>query len=104
MSQALLRPGSLDFLEHATQRHFDDLSIEDIAIANHECGMTGTLMSLNLRRRFGVLVVAVRPQGGEIIPTPDADVSIGPGDVLVVVGRPDDVSGFADHVKRAREC
>lgn len=94
MSQALLRPGSLDFLEHATQRHFDDLSIEDVTLTNSS-EVTGTLKSLNLRQRYGVLVVAVRPNGGDLISTPDPNTQIGPGDVLVVVGPPLAVQAFA---------
>jgi voltage-gated potassium channel len=91
-SQALLRPTSTTFMDHATLRQFDDLHIEDVRIPRGST-VQGTLADLDLRKKYGVTVLAVRHVGGDII-TPAADELLAEGDVLVVVGRPDRVRSF----------
>lgn len=93
MAQALLRPQSSAFVDHATQRHYDDLHLEDICIGQNP-GMHGKLKDLHLRRAYGVSVVAVQRLGHDGLEYPDADTEVTEGDTLVVVGTPRDVAEF----------
>lgn len=99
IANALLRPHSATFLEHAFARTYVDLSMEDIEI-DEGSTLIGPLKALQLRARFKVIVVAIRRDDGEIEPAPGPDSEVAAGDVLVVVGRPDDLATTA---RAARE-
>ncbi|HWP35640.1 MAG TPA: TrkA family potassium uptake protein [Thermodesulfobacteriota bacterium] len=53
-----------------------------------------TLREAELRRRYGVTVVALRKQGGGVIVAPDGSERIEPGDVLVVIGPDEQIRAF----------
>lgn len=99
MAQGLLRPGASMFVDHATTRHFDDLLIEDV-ILPQTTELSGPLRDLDLPHRHGVIVVAVCHAGDDHLTTPEPDMTLGPGDTLVVVGPPPKVKAFADHTRR----
>ncbi len=98
MAQALLRPGSSAFVDHATLRHFDDLHMEDVRLIEGS-PIRGTLAELDLRGAYGVIIVAIRRSGELELHTPDPHQQLHPGDVLVAVGPPDMVGAF-----RAAAC
>lgn len=100
MAQAMLRPSSSDFVEHATQRQFDDILMEDVVVTPGS-PVHGRLRELELPARHGVFVVAIQPSGQDRLETPGPSVSIEPGDRLVVVGKPDDVQRFVDTCRRS---
>jgi voltage-gated potassium channel len=93
MAHALLRPHATDFIDLALSREYGDLAIEDVRVTS---ACTGTLRDLNLRGRFEVYVVAIRDSDGRLTALPSADVAVKDHDVLVVVGRPEHIAGFAD--------
>jgi len=81
LSRQINNPNLLDFVELS-----EDTSVMEIAPPSDFCGQT--LLSLDLRRRFGVYVIAVK----EIIPgrtivIPGPDFVIKDSDSLVVVGQ-----------------
>lgn len=93
VAMGLLRPASLDFVEHATQRQFDDLHMEDVLVGP-TTSMRGRLGSLDLHSTRGVSVVALRKAtDGELV-YPGADAILATGDMLVVVGPPARVAAF----------
>ncbi|MCB9760287.1 MAG: potassium channel protein [Alphaproteobacteria bacterium] len=93
MAQGMLRPHARDFVELVMSRTYQGLAMEDIPLQpGTDC--VGPLATLELRRRFGVMVVAVRKADGELMPMPDADTTIAAGDVVVVVGKPADILRF----------
>jgi trk system potassium uptake protein TrkA len=59
--------------------------------------LAGTLVELQLPRRFGVQVIAVR-RGGSLHVNPNADFEVRTGDRLVVIGGNDDFDEFHEHV------
>jgi len=44
-----------------------------------------SLKELDLRRKFGITVIAIKKRDGKVIYTPGGDVAIEPLDVLVIV-------------------
>lgn len=99
MAMGLLRPASLDFVDHATQRQFDDLHMDDVLVGS-TTGMRGTLGALDLHATRGVSVVAMRKRGATQLVYPDADEQISTGDLLVVVGPPAQVAAFVAEAAR----
>lgn len=97
MAVGMLRPHSRDFMELATSRSHSDLGIEDVRLAPHS-GCIGKLSDLDIAGRFRVIVVAVRRGDGPMVTVPSADTELNPGDVLVVVGRPEDITSFSARV------
>lgn len=93
MAMGLLRPASLDFVEHATQRQFDDLHMEDVLVGP-TTSIRGRLGLLDLHATRGVSIVALRKKSDGQLVYPDATATIGTGDMLVVVGPPDRVVAF----------
>lgn len=52
-----------------------------------------TIVELDIRKRFGCNIVAIQ-RGEEIFVSPRADLTILEGDILVVIGRDEDISRF----------
>lgn len=90
IANSLLRPHSATFMANAFARTQPNLAMEDVVIGPGS-QWVGTLRRLDLRRRFGVIVVAVQRSGGEVDAAPGPDTALGKGDVLVVVGHPTQV-------------
>jgi voltage-gated potassium channel len=89
MAQTALRPAVVDFVELATNADNLELAIEEIAIAPISGLANQSILTANLRQRFGVIVVGIQRQDRRMEFNPDPDVSIRAGDTLVVLGRPD---------------
>lgn len=95
VAQMLLRPGSSAFVEHATRREFSDLHLEDVRLGV-DTTLDGTLRDLELRTRYGIIVVAIQRADAADLIYPHADTRIAAGDTLVVVGPPDEVRRFVE--------
>ena len=52
-----------------------------------------TLVDANIRRQWGIGVVAVQ-RGTDVIINPGAETTLAAGDVLVVFGRPEQITAF----------
>ena len=99
MSQALLHPESSDFVEQVVTRHSQDLELQDVRVGATATAWHGTLRRLDVRSRANVLVVAIRRSDGTLLAMPGPDADVTAGDVLVVVGKPDDVGKFQAQVR-----
>lgn len=94
MAHALMHPEASDFVESIITRHNKELELQDVAVSAKAKDWHGSLGELSVRQRAGVLVVAIRREDGTMLTAPSTDTRVGPGDVLVVVGRPEDVTRF----------
>lgn len=75
----------------------DQIDLGDAEIAEVEAPQAfvgQTLAELALRNEYDVSVLAIR-RGDEIAPNPRANATLQSGDILVVLGRPDDVTELA---------
>ena len=85
LAAQLINPNLLDFIPLA-----EDYRVMDVAPPNGFCGQT--LIELNLRRKFGVFVLAIK----ELVPMrfvflPPPDFVIKPSDILVMIGKEKDL-------------
>lgn len=88
VAQKLLSPNVLNFLE--ISKHY---SVEEVKIPHK---MTEkTLRDLDLRARFNLSVIAIR-HDNDITISPSPDKIIDDGDVLVVIGKNNDLERFAN--------
>lgn len=65
-----------------------DHSIAEVPATSNMAGKT--LRHLNLRARYGVNIMAIR-RGRNIVVSPQADDTVSPGDVLIVIGENDGI-------------
>jgi len=89
MAQALLKPHVQQFLDFTTQNMGLDAGIEQVRVAEGSTFVDQSLADMQLRRDFGVIVLAIRKSSGEMLFNPPADAKISGGDHLIVMGRPD---------------
>jgi voltage-gated potassium channel len=89
VAQAVLRPAVLDFLEVTTRKEHMDLQIEEVAIAKASALDGQTIHESRLRSEVGLIVVAIKRRDGHMTFNPAEDVSLGAGDTLIMLGRPE---------------
>ncbi len=98
MAMGLVRPGALDFVQHATEREFTNLHMDDV-IVGPSTQWVGALGDLDLHRERRVTIVAVRKPQEDTMRFPLASTEIERGDLLVVVGEPEHVDAFVAEVR-----
>lgn len=87
MAQAALSPAVADFLESATMTEKLDLNFEQVHIADDSPLNGVRLKDSGIRSAHEVMVVAITPQGGEMIFNPNGDQMLNAGDLLIAIGR-----------------
>ncbi len=88
LAQSLIRPHVTQFLDYAMLDPAVDLGIEQFRIDESSELSSRSLRDLKeLRREYGVTVLAIRRTSGEMFFNPDADSKINPGDHLIVMGK-----------------
>ncbi len=89
MARTLTRPHVQRFLDLALSSLNDgglDLQIEEIEVAS-DCKLCGLrLGETDIRRRLGVIVLAIREQNGRLRFNPGPEDTISPGDYLIAMG------------------
>lgn len=86
LAHSLISSNILDYIE-LSEEH----SIVEVIASRKMVGKS--LVELNIRAKYGCNIVAVK-RGDEIIVSPDAQFSFKENDVLIVIGRDNDISRF----------
>lgn len=83
--------------------HLPDVEISTLRIEEKSPLVGKTLAQTELRKKYGVTVLAVR-RNSQTVPNPDVDMQFHAGDVLFILGSPDKIAGvtglFHDQDKR----
>jgi voltage-gated potassium channel len=91
MAQILKKPTVVDFLDTAMMSGDLGLKLEE-AVVHHSSLLVGkTIMSSNLRRDFGVIIVAIKKASSEMIFNPGPEAIIDANDVIVAIGKQEDM-------------
>ena len=85
LAHLLLKPAVVDFLEVSLGTTGQKLQLEQIVLSPASSANGRTLAELDMRRRWGVGVAAVR-RGESLFTSPEPDLSLAAGDTLVVIG------------------
>jgi voltage-gated potassium channel len=96
MAMAILRPAMLDFIEITTRQQSLELRMEEIAICKGSPFITQSLEDSGIRKRYGLIIVAVKKDSGKMIFNPMANYIIAEGDRLIAMGEDENVKQFAE--------
>jgi voltage-gated potassium channel len=96
MANLVLRPQVTEFLDVVTTSVGPELRLAEIEVRS-TCAAAGhSIRDLHVRRETGAIIVALRKQDGTFDTTPEPDVTIDAGDVLIGVGTPDEIQRLED--------
>jgi voltage-gated potassium channel len=101
MANLMIRPHVAAFLNVVSSAGGGDLTVEEIEV-QRGCGHAGkSIGDLRVRERTGAYIAAIRRVDGTYDTSPSADLVVGEGDVVVGVGRSDEIRAleelFAPH-------
>lgn len=83
VARSIVTPGVLDLMQLS-----DDFQIVEIRLPEKWAG--NTLIGLNVRRRYGISILAVHRNGSYMV-SPSADMQLEEGDTLLVLGKTEDI-------------
>jgi voltage-gated potassium channel len=86
LAQSILRPHVVHFLDLATMDTGLKVSIEQVRVGESSEFVSKSLRQIQLRREVGVIVLAIRRAGGEMLFNPDPEAEIRAGDHLIAMG------------------
>jgi voltage-gated potassium channel len=95
MSQAILRPAMLDFIEITTRRGSLSLRMEELNINDGSPVVGRNLEQSGLRKEYGLIVVAVEKKSGKMVFNPMASYEIESGDKLIALGEGENLIKFS---------
>ncbi len=102
LAQALIRPHVHQFLDLTTENMGLNVLIEQLRVDETSEFASMSLKQLQIRRDIGVIVLAIRRAGGEMLFNPPADAVLQGGDSLVAMGGPDDLRKLESRLAGAR--
>ncbi len=102
MAQILKKPSVVDFIDTVLMKRGLDLKIEELIFPENSYLVGKTIMESNLRRDFGVIILAIKKVNKEMIFNPGPNALLEAGDLLIAVGKHNDVAAMAAAIARAR--
>jgi len=98
MAQVLVKPTVVDFIDLATMDHGLGLMMEELKISANSILVGKNLIESNLRRDFGVIIVLIKKHHGELKFNPNASEVLEALDVLVMLGKTNDLDRISEIV------
>jgi voltage-gated potassium channel len=99
MAQLLSRPTVMDFIDTAMMNHELGLRMEEAVIGDASDLVGKSLMNSHIRQEFGVIIVAIKKPTTEMIFNPGPQEKLEAGDVIVVIGKREDLQRMAAVLK-----
>ena len=91
MAEVLKRPTVVDFIDIAMANNHLGLMMEEALIGSDSNLIGKNLIDSHLRQDYGVIIVAIKRSSGEMVFNPMPSETIGSGDVIVVIGKKEDL-------------
>jgi voltage-gated potassium channel len=95
VAQAVLRPNVVDFLELATRSEHLELNIEEALLASTS-ELVGRTLAKSEFVTQGLIVVAIKNADGKMVFNPAPDTRLEVGNVLIVLGRRQDLDRLTE--------
>jgi voltage-gated potassium channel len=93
MANLLVRPGACEFLDVAMVSNLPEYFLSELKVAQGASLAGQTIKESSLRERTGVSILAVRKEGDKLFnPNPGVDTFIEEGDILVLIGTPEQMT------------
>jgi len=86
MANVILRPHVDKFVDSITKYTMHDHTFDEALITEGSILDGKSLAEINLRTQYGVLIIAIIPNGGNIQFNPDSSSQINVGDSLILIG------------------
>jgi voltage-gated potassium channel len=96
MANLILKPQVTAFVDVVTSASGADLRFEELEVPGAWTSAANTIGGLRIRSRTGAVVVAVRKRDGHFETTPDPEMELEPGDVLIAAGTDEELRAFDD--------
>lgn len=94
IASILTNPSAVKFTELVTHRSSLDIEMADVDVREGGPFAGRTLRDLDIGRRTGVIVLAIKRADGRVEFPPSGDEAFAPGDVIVLLGRPESFEQF----------
>jgi len=91
LAHAILRPAVVEFMEFATHRAHLELEMEERRVMEGSQLSGVTLKDSQIRTRFGLMIIAIKRNDGSMLFNPPSDTVIDEGDVLITIGKSEDL-------------
>jgi voltage-gated potassium channel len=88
------RPHAAEVLDQLTDHKILDVDLEELSLGPEGPLVGKTVLDVEAHIKHRLLVVAVRKHGGKTIFNPDADYVFEGQDMMIVMGRPEDIQRF----------
>lgn len=96
LANLFLHPAAVDFLETTIRRGKVQLDVADFEVLDGSEFVGKSLLELDVRRRYGVNILAVLRSGEPII-NPGGDFTLEAGDQLIALGTQDQLGELGDY-------
>ena len=96
MAEVLKRPTVVDFIDVATAHKHLGLAMEEACVSDKSFLAGKKLIDSRLRQDYGVIIVAIKKSTDRMIFNPVASETIEAGDVIVVIGKKEDLKRMND--------
>ncbi len=96
MAEILHKPTVVDFLDQTMIDSDLGLQMEEAVIAEGSSIAGQTLMGSKIRQEFGVIIVAIKRKSGEMVFSPGPEEIFNVGDVIVAIGKKDEIQQMND--------
>ncbi|MGD8756452.1 MAG: potassium channel protein [Desulfobacterales bacterium] len=94
IAQMLKKPTVVDFIDCAMMGSHLGLIMEEAIIGDKSSLIGKNLIDSNLRRDYGVIIVAIKKLSGDMVYNPMPSEVLEAGDVIVVIGKKENLRGM----------
>lgn len=94
MVRIITRPSTADLIELVAESSFLDVELDELTVDSRTKLIGVTVRTTEAGRRHRLLVVAVKKADGTMVFNPDAEYVFHENDVLLVMGRSEDIESF----------
>ncbi|THB67974.1 MAG: TrkA family potassium uptake protein, partial [Spirochaetaceae bacterium] len=86
LTQLVLRPGIVEYMETVAKAHGQDISIEEVLLCEESSLIGKNLAESPLRREMNIIIVAIHRKNGKLLYNPSSMETLEAGDRLVAIG------------------
>ncbi len=98
MAAMITRPSAVELIEVVTGRQISEVEIDELVIPANSSLAGKTVRDSEMRSKHGLLIVAIRPPGGNVEFNPSGDSGIPADGTVIVMGHQQDIDRFRrDH-------
>lgn len=95
MANIILKPAVVEFLDIAIGRKDLKLAVEEIEVSKGAAILGKSLINSEIKKHYGIIIVAILKEDGKMLFNPDPTLVIEENDVLVALGKYDDLKNLA---------